>query len=58
MNKLIVLQDDNTTLYLQPINRYLAYGRELITIADQHSIVFEGYYKNYGPKGWQRVLLN
>ncbi len=49
---LIQFEDDEHIFYLHQISPYLAYGRE---VAADRQIVFEGYYKKYGLKGWKRV---
>ncbi len=54
MNTVINFQEGSQLFYLRRISPYLAYGREY---SFDRKIIFEGYYRNYGLKGWQRVSL-
>ncbi len=49
---IIQFEEGKHIFYLHQISSYLAYGRE---VAADRKIVFEGYYKKYGPKGWRRI---
>ncbi len=54
MQQIIEIQDSSCILYLRKISPYLAYGREY---SSDKNIVFEGYYRHYGLKGWKRISL-